>query len=83
MTEEIIRALKGDNENLAKESLKREAEIVHLCEAFREENTKRVKEGICSVSAVVYFLDFLTKFEDIGGHLTNIAHGVRASKKRH
>ena len=83
MTEEITRAFHDDNKILAKESLKREAEIDHLCEAFREENMKRVKEGICSVSAVVYFLDLLTKFEEMGGHLTNIAQGVRVSKKRH
>jgi len=83
MIEEIIRALQDDNKILAEESLKREAEIGRLYETSREENIKRITKGICSVSAVVYFLDFLTKFEKMGKHLTNIAQGVMVDKKSH
>jgi len=81
MTEDIIRALKDDNKILAEESLKREAKISHLCETFRERNIGRVTKGICAIECVIYFLDFLTKFEKMGGHLTNIAQGVMLGKK--
>jgi len=80
MIEDIIRALRDDSKTLAAESLKGEAEISRLCETFREEHMKRVTNGISSVSTVVYFLDFLTKFEKMGTHLTNIAEGIMGDK---
>jgi len=83
MIEDTIRSLQDNNRILAKESLKRVAEIDHLCETFREENIKRVTAGICAVSAGIYFLDILAKFENMGGHLTNIAHAVMVDKKSH
>ncbi len=83
MAKGITKALKDDDKILAEESLKREKRITHLCKKFREENIRRVTEGVCSVSAVVYFLDFLTKFEKMGNHLTNIAQGVILTNKRY
>ena len=86
MIKDVTGALRDDNKDLAEELLNREDEIGHLSETFREENIKRVKEGSCSFSAIIYFLDFLTKFEKIGSHLTNIAEGITgriAGKKRH
>ena len=83
MTKGVTKALQDDNKTLAEESLKREKRITHLCATFREENIRRVTEGVCSVSAVVYFLDFLTKFEKLGSHLTNIAQGVILTNKRY
>ncbi|MFC1984017.1 Na/Pi cotransporter family protein [Chloroflexota bacterium] len=82
MIGDVLSALRDDNKILAGESLKGEAEISRLYENFREENMNRVTQGICDVSAVVYFLDFLTKFEKMGNHLTNIAQGVMEGKKR-
>ena len=43
MIEDVIGALRDNNNILAEESLKTGAEIDHLCETYREENTKRVK----------------------------------------
>ncbi|MFC1898828.1 Na/Pi cotransporter family protein [Chloroflexota bacterium] len=86
MTKETIRALQDDNKIIAENLLTREEEIGRLCEDFREENVKRVKEGTCSFSAIIYFLDFLTKFEKIGSHLINISEGIVGGvtdKKRH
>ena len=76
MVEEITEALQNNDGILAKQSLKREIRIDQNYEAFRQENIKRLSSGTYSVVASVYFLDFLTKFEKMGDHLTNIAQGI-------
>ena len=80
MAEEVIEALVQNDKILARESLKREIKIAQLHETFREGNIKRLGERAYSISAGVYFLDYLTKFKKMGDHLTNIAQGIMGNK---
>jgi phosphate:Na+ symporter len=76
MIKKVRGALEVNDQLLARESLKHETQIDRYYTIFREQNIERLKIGIYSPAASVYFLDLLTKFEKIGDHLTNIAQGI-------
>ncbi len=76
MADQVTEALRNNDGALASRSLNRETNIDKDYETFRKENIKRLGSGTLSVVASVYFLDFLTKFEKMGDHLTNIAQGI-------
>ena len=80
MIKEIMAALGTNDQLLAEESLKHETQIDQHYTIFREQNIERLKAGVYSPTASVYFLDLLTKFEKIGDHLTNIAQGIMMSR---
>ena len=80
MTQTVIGALKENSKTLAQSALQYESRIDELRDVYRENNIQRLVKAVYSPSAGIYFSDYLTKFEKIGDHLTNIAEGILRSQ---
>ncbi len=76
MYELVVRALKKNDPELAKEVLKYEDEVDDLEKEYRQKHIDRLKRGICTPEADVIFTESLRNLERIGDHSDNIANSI-------
>ncbi|MCL2564640.1 MAG: Na/Pi cotransporter family protein [Defluviitaleaceae bacterium] len=69
-----IQSVKNNDAVLAAKVAEIEAQIDAKEEELRASHIRRLREGRCSASAGVIFLDIIINFERIGDHSNNISH---------
>ena len=76
MYEDVVRALKTNDKELAKKVLIMEDDINDLEKKYRKNHIGRLSKNICRPEADVIFTESLRNLERIGDHSDNIAHSV-------
>ena len=71
-----LEALKTSDKQLAQKVLANEEQIDKLERQLRKSHIGRLNERLCSGSAGVVFLDYISNMERIGDHAVNIAESV-------
>ncbi|TCO74949.1 Na/Pi cotransporter family protein [Marinisporobacter balticus] len=73
---QVIRALKIGDVNLARKVIEREGEIDLMEKSLRASHIERLTKQECSPKAGIVFLDMISNLERIGDHASNIALSV-------
>jgi len=76
MFENVITALKNDDNEAAKSALTKEAKLNKMQIDFRRSHVDRMTNGICTAETGLIFIDLVDNIEKIGDHLTNIAQAI-------
>lgn len=71
-----VKALAQNDINEAKVVMDEECQINLMRDRLRNNHTKRLEEGKCTVISGVVFLDIISNLEKIGDHLNNVAQAV-------
>jgi len=76
MFDRVILALENNDTSSAKAALENEANLNQMQTEFRQSHVQRIREGLCSATTGLIFIDLVDNVEKIGDHLTNVAEAV-------
>ena len=78
--EKSLKMFVSGDETYMKDVLDYENRVDNYEMKLQDAHIERLKEGVCSARAVVYFADIISSLERVGDHATNIAFALTKSK---
>lgn len=76
MLQDVTRGLETEDNDFAREALRKEIELNRMQRTLRKSHVARLNEGTCSMLAGIVFIDCVDYIEKVGDHLANIAQGL-------